>query len=468
MSSSVTNKIKELLKGAKGCDPKSVLYAPRLNSLKNIKKGRLLKIGKGEYGTVYYGCLDNKCKTPIAIKFTTEPSAKMEYKIADKLRGMGVPKMYHFKSCNGRDILFSEYINGVPLEKWMQTYPGVAAYKTVIRNVVSNLYAIHKKYPSFRHHDLHWNNIMITKDLNTAMVDFGFSVMDGIKNPVVNRGNHTNVGISRKSNPMYDLHYFLRIIHDYTHIKSVKEFVESLFDKKYLSGTEHLSKGRLKMMKHENLPTFQDVLNHPFLNKKKFSLPPPKPIVKVKRKTGFEKAKEALKPKLNKKTTFLNQKTAIEKAKAVLAKNKMKPKVALKRSMMLKPKVALKKSMMLKPKTPRSVKPMPMMELKSTPMSNKKTPQEILSGIQMNPKTILTKIQSKSNTPRSMNNIPLAQLYKSNTPRSMKITIDKKGDVKIGKKKCRLHKKPELIKMFGFDPKMTKDKMCEKLRANKK
>ena len=64
-----------------------------------------------------------------------------------------------------------------------------------------------------------------------------------------------------------------------------------------------------------------------------------------------------------------------------------------------------------------------------------------------------------------MNNVPLAQLYKSN---KMKITIDKKGDVKIGKKKCRLHKKPELIKMFGFDPKMTKDKMCEKLRANKK
>lgn len=447
MSNSVTDKIKELLKGAKGCDPKSVLYAPKLNSLKNIKKGRLLKIGKGEYGTVYYGCLDDKCKTPIAIKFTTEPTAKMEYEIADKLRGMGVPKMYHFKSCNGRDILFSEYINGISLEKWIKTYPGVAAYKTVIRSVVSNLYAIHKKYPSFRHHDLHWNNIMITKDLNTAMIDFGFSVMDGIKNPVVNRGNHTNVGISRKSNPMYDLHYFLRIIHDYTHIKSVKEFVESLFDKKYLSGGEHLSKGRLKLMNHKNLPTFQDVLNHPYLSEKKFTLPPPKPIVKVERKTAFEKAKEALKPKLNKKTTFLNQKTAIEKAKAVLAKNKMKPKVAL------------KKSKMLKPKTPRSAKPMPMMMLKP------KTPQEILSGIKMNPKTILTKIQHKSNTPRSMNNVPLAQLYKSN---KMKITIDKKGDVKIGKKKCRLHKKPELIKMFGFDPKMTKDKMCEKLRANKK
>ena len=107
--------LKKILKGAKGCDPKSQLYAPRMNSLTTIERGRLLKVGSGQYGAVYYGCIDDKCKTKVAIKFTTEPSAKMEYSIAEKLKGMGVPRMYHFKTCDNRNILYFEYIDGISL-----------------------------------------------------------------------------------------------------------------------------------------------------------------------------------------------------------------------------------------------------------------------------------------------------------------------------------------------------------------
>ena len=112
----VGEELKKLLRGAKGCDPKSQLYAPRLNRISQIQKGGLYQIGKGVHGAVYYGCLDDKCNTKVAIKFTDEPSARMEYRIAQKLKGMGVPRMYHFKTCDNRDILYFEYINGVTLE----------------------------------------------------------------------------------------------------------------------------------------------------------------------------------------------------------------------------------------------------------------------------------------------------------------------------------------------------------------
>ena len=142
----VGEELKKLLRGAKGCDPKSQLYAPRLNRINQIQKGGLYKIGKGMYGAVYYGCLDDACHTKVAIKFTNEPSARMEYRIAQKLKGMGVPRMYHFKTCNNRDILYFEYINGVTLEKWIGSGQTIPAYRRVITQLIRNLKKIHDKY----------------------------------------------------------------------------------------------------------------------------------------------------------------------------------------------------------------------------------------------------------------------------------------------------------------------------------
>jgi hypothetical protein len=324
--------VKKLLRGAKGCDPKSQMYAPRMNSLSTIEKGRILKIGQGEYGAVYYGCLDDKCNTRVAIKFTSEPSAKMEYRIAQKLKGMGVPRMYHFKTCDKRDVLYFEYVDGIPLEKWIRSNPGISEYKSVIRQVISNLYKIHQKYPEFRHHDLHWNNVMITKNGKPIMIDFGMAVMKGINNPDVNAGNFLRSGISRKSHPMYDAHYFLNIVQKYTHSKSVRDFITSLFkypDDYLVNQSFYVFKRRLRLVKHKELPTFESILSHPFLTGKKDDVA--KKILDTVAKTKKTVVPRAVlkKPVIEKQK--IPGETAIERAKRILAEAAEKKKAPMRR-----------------------------------------------------------------------------------------------------------------------------------------
>jgi hypothetical protein len=155
----VGEEVKKFLRGTKACDPKQEMFSN--TGIKIEKGGKLRMLGTGQYGAVFYGCLDDACKTRIAIKITNEASAKMEYRIAQKLGGMGVPRMYHFKSCGNKDILYFEYIKGQSLEDWIKSQPSAIAYRKVISQVIGNLKKIHEKYPKFRHHDLHWNNIMV-------------------------------------------------------------------------------------------------------------------------------------------------------------------------------------------------------------------------------------------------------------------------------------------------------------------
>ena len=317
----VGEELKKLLRGAKGCDPKSQLYAPRLNRINQIQKGGLYKIGKGMYGAVYYGCLDDACHTKVAIKFTNEPSARMEYRIAQKLKGMGVPRMYHFKTCNNRDILYFEYINGVTLEKWIGSGQTIPAYRRVITQLIRNLKKIHDKYPKFRHHDLHWNNLLILKDDTPIMIDFGLATIEGVRNPEIDKESANMAGISLKSYQMYDAHYFLNIIHKYSKNNTVKKFVQDLFPKDYLGVNSKVIKDmRLRVMKHEGLPTYDDILKHPFLQENKAGF-----LSKLipKRPATVKKVEEPKK---------VGTSSAIRRARAVLQKEADKKTQPIKRA----------------------------------------------------------------------------------------------------------------------------------------
>jgi tRNA A-37 threonylcarbamoyl transferase component Bud32 len=317
----VGEELKKLLRGVKGCDPKSQLYAPRLNRINQIQKGGLYKIGKGMYGAVYYGCLDDACHTKVAIKFTNEPSARMEYRIAQKLKGMGVPRMYHFKTCNNRDILYFEYINGVTLEKWIGSGQTIPAYRRVITQLIRNLKKIHDKYPKFRHHDLHWNNLLILKDDTPIMIDFGLATIEGVRNPEIDKESANMAGISLKSHQMYDAHYFLNIIHKYSKNNTVKKFVQDLFPKDYLGVNSKVIKDmRLRVMKHEGLPAYDDILKHPFLQENKAGF-----LSKLipKRPATVKKVEEPKK---------VGTSSAIRRARAVLQKEADKKTQPIKRA----------------------------------------------------------------------------------------------------------------------------------------
>jgi len=392
----VGEEVKKLIRGQKACYPEQQFFTKiQMTPLKINKATRLRVIGKGTYGTVFYGCLDDECKTQVAIKVTTEPSARMEYRIAEKLRGMGVPRMYHFKSCDRDDVLYFEYIEGEPLEKWMKRGQSPEDYRQVISQLITNLKAIHEKYPKFRHHDLHWNNILVLKGNKPIMIDFGMSTIEGIRNPNVVSGEFKKSGIYSGSHQMYDAHYILNIIYNYTKSVPVRHFMEDLFSRQYLLRSSPVTKDfRLRPLKHTGLPTHDQILKHPFLQAKK--------KIAILRKI-IPKKTVALKPKTPAKPATMS---AIRRARAVLQKEAEKKKLPQKR-----------------------------------PGIAKRKPSVMSQVREIEKKIAVNKPEKESERP--------------------KIFINKNGDLKIDRRKCRLYKKEELVKMFKLDSNLTKEQMCK-------
>jgi tRNA A-37 threonylcarbamoyl transferase component Bud32 len=347
--------VKKLLRGKKACDPASHLWLKKKNG--SMTKGAV-KIGEGEYGKVYRGCVDDDCKKYIVYKEIRTPSLsektnsqplakfkaaldeispKMEFTIAKKLEGFGVPKMYLYKTCDNKDILYSEYVNGKEFREWMATQPSLSAIKSVMAQVIYNLYRIQKKYPGFRHHDLHGGNILVrpvpVKDMKimgstisnagfeAVIIDFGFSVFPRIKNPLVNANNYKNIGISRKSDKHYDLHFFLNSINQLLRQprtkteRVVKTFIENLLPKDYLVNRSNVVQNyRLRGNKTVNL-SFEKVLSKPFFTGETVMIPAIKP-----------RPRPAIKIKTHKPITPVNKDAAKARAIAILKAGKAKPK----------------------------------------------------------------------------------------------------------------------------------------------
>lgn len=336
---SVESNIKKLLRGKKACSPISHLWLKRFNGTM-IKGAR--QIGQGEYGKVFRGCIDDKCEKYIVYKETTDPSAKMEFTIAKKLEEFSVPKMYLYKSCDNKDVLYSEYIRGEELGKWWKSSPSLAASKSVMAQVIYNLYKIQQKYPGFRHHDLHSGNILVRSvpkkniqiklnektftipngGVEAVIIDFGFSVFPRIKNPLINNKNYINIGISRKSDKMYDLHFFLNSMYALVRQpktmteRRIHNFIRSVLPFEYLNKkTERIKNYRMRgNMNHRSIPNFEKVLTKPFFtgeNPKALPIPitkPQKPVVLLP----------------NKPKTPVNQKEAMARAIAILKTKKTK------------------------------------------------------------------------------------------------------------------------------------------------
>ncbi len=225
----------------------NILCRP-LNFMKNMKF-----LGKGQYGTVYRGKLSQNSKKYVVYKSinTDDPIQKKvayaEYEIAKKLIGeniSGIPKVYKIKTCEKTPeskssiLLYSEFIDGLDANGWIKSKKTINEWewKSIIIQIVYTLYKIHKKFPSFRHHDLHLGNIMIkkveTKDiiinlsnenfkinnagLEAVIIDFGFSSMSGVSNPMTMEKEFKNsYGIYPNSTISYDLHFFLNAIYNY-------------------------------------------------------------------------------------------------------------------------------------------------------------------------------------------------------------------------------------------------------------
>jgi hypothetical protein len=236
------------------------------------------------------------------------------------------------------------------------------------------------------------------------MIDFGMATIEGVRNPnVVSEEFKNEGGIYPGSHYMFDAHYFLNIILGYTELTKVQQFVKDLFPAKYLGiGTTnpYLISGRLKPGFSYGLPTYDQILKHPFLQPKKRG--------SILRKI-LSKKTIAVIPKPQPQKVKSTTASAIRRAKAVLQKEAAKTKEPLKRPQ-------------IRGRDPSVMNQVREIEKRLQPKPKTKTPEAVVRP---------------------------------------KVFINKNGDVKIEKRKCRLYKKDELVKLFKLDPKLTKEQMCK-------
>lgn len=366
---------KQVLKAIKtiGCNPNKILYTINNNRTPNLSVRKAIrtkvgtkKIGAGEYGAVFFGCVDKECKKDVAIKIQTE-SLKSEYEIGKLIQKYGGVHVYAYENCKDKHIMYSEYVNGGALEEFIKMRVNTLRpihYRTIITQVLYNLYRIHNKYPSFRHSDLHAKNILINIDeptlkkekytigkivltvedvgIKTFLTDYGLSTTDKIDNPII-EGLDVEWGISKNSNMMYDTHLFLNAMHQvcskYMNPSCMEtlKFIRRIMPGEYIgSKTRKIENFRMRLnADHSNFPTFTRIFSDPYFVPYRKSIknslsfiPRAKPIA--------PKPKPKPKPKQVINASGNKANSAIKRAKAVLEKEAQKKAMPVKRRVVKK------------------------------------------------------------------------------------------------------------------------------------
>ena len=222
-------------------------------------------IGSGKWGNVYQGCFNNKCRYKYARK-NSKNRLDIEFeimKVAHKIQPNGVVRPYHFKKHNDKDVLYMEYISLNNKKKNIT----MRNLKKLIKHILTTLINIQKVYPSFRHNDLHWQNIFNSKDNEQVYIgDFGFAYINkpGLKNPIVEDNKFkVHWGIYPNNNKNYDAQLLLNSIHK-KGTEEVKRYIETLVPKIYLgSENEKLENSRMRYnVDHSKFPSMKKIISN--------------------------------------------------------------------------------------------------------------------------------------------------------------------------------------------------------------
>ena len=303
---------KNLMKSIQGmgCKPEKVFYASgnevvvskdkspffAVEKSSDITRG-MKKIGKGQWGQVYMGCIDKECKKPIAIKIVKNASIEHEYKMGKRMALFGGVKPFTLEKCNNMSFLYTQYANNGTLRDFIKTNKHKLLpihFRTIITQILHSLYRAQMKYPTFRHHDLHTENILINTSspsrvriikasnmqfkvhdigLQTMMSDFGLSTLKNYKCPPIDEDPSwykKEVGIYRGSHNMYDVQYFLSGIRTDIKINGIRngseavQFIERILPSEYLqkeSSKVHDWRLRASPLGHPDLPSFKKIFN---------------------------------------------------------------------------------------------------------------------------------------------------------------------------------------------------------------
>ena len=296
----------------------------KMNKFKNVRA-----IGKGEHGTVYHACLNDACKMKFAVKVSKE-NLTAEHNLTKKFINMvgknTAADVYALEKCKNDTRLYSEFLEGQPFGKLLpKLNKDPRKIRSIVIQVLKILKTLHEKNSSFRHNDLHLENIFITAGGKVRIIDFGLGFSSSIQNPEVNDNGSYLVpyGIYRGNSKMYDVHFFLNSLFNHKkHLDdSTREFIEDVIPAKYLgvNGT-HIYTARLKPRKAGNtllnIPTYTMVFNHPYIKGSTLS-----GILKTMPKMS-QKTTPIIIKKKNKSPSSESMSAKLRKAKEAYAKSK--------------------------------------------------------------------------------------------------------------------------------------------------
>ena len=318
----------------------------KMNKFKNVRV-----IGKGEHGTVYHACLNEACKMKFAVKVSNEnltAEHNLTKKFIDMVGKNTAADVYALEKCKNDTRLYSEFLEGQPFGKLLpKLKKDPKKIRSIVIQVLKILKTVHEKNSSFRHNDLHLENIFITVGGKVRIIDFGLGFSSSIKNPEVNNSGSYLVpyGIYRGNPKMYDVHFFLNSLFNHRkHLDdSTRKFIEDVIPAKYLgiNGT-HIYAARLKPLKAGstllNIPTYTRLFNHPYVKGSTLSgilktipkaVSKTKPTITKKNKTP---SSESMSAKIRKATEAYakSKQTTQKKRPGIVAKKATPPKATVK------------------------------------------------------------------------------------------------------------------------------------------
>lgn len=258
------------------------------------------KLGGGEQASVYLGYKDPACTRAVSIKvfpvdLTLPPNkqaALTEYEIGRKVHEVApvhtprydsiertvlfVPdtnlqKLSGLINTKKQFVIFSEYFHGGDLRNWMKKVESRLTDEILLdiaRQVLSTILTIRKKYPMFRHNDMHSGNIFVDDTGNStrfAIGDFGMSKLtDTLMSNEVKRGNFLKDDIGPNVDERFDAHFFLNSLTKYaTQFPKFRRFLSVAVPTEYRGrDTPYIKNGRLRYgIQYPGLPSTEAMLH---------------------------------------------------------------------------------------------------------------------------------------------------------------------------------------------------------------
>ena len=212
--------------------PKSVRIPGTFMSRNNIPKNfapvvGMVQIGKGKEGKVYAGYMNVRMKNLVAVKkYRYNMDVNKDEYFAKKFKSVVPEHVPNVRSASVSNMTTNMYRGG-SLYTWLKTVHYTdELLRSIILQVLGSLYKIQLVDPSFRHNDLHLDNIFVDDryaskksetlykytvpyyGVRVIIADFGFATDKDL--PL--DAEFPDYGIVKNNDSMYDVHTFLNAI----------------------------------------------------------------------------------------------------------------------------------------------------------------------------------------------------------------------------------------------------------------